>query len=82
MGYGFGFGFGWIFMIIFWALIIWAIFALVRGLSGHGCCQHKGEHMHGEKMQKEDNALGILRERYAKGEVTKEEFDRVKKDLE
>jgi len=26
--------------------------------------------------------LSILKERYAKGEITKEEFDKMKKDLE
>ena len=73
---GWGFGFGWIFMFIFWGLIIWAIFALVRGVSGHGCCGHGGKG-HGEKTP-----LDILKERYAKGEINKEEFESKKKDLE
>jgi putative membrane protein len=28
-----------------------------------------------------ESALEILRKRYAKGEITKEEFDRMKKDI-
>lgn len=78
-GGGFGFGFGWIFMLLFWGLVIWAIFALVRSGSGHSCC---GGHDHSEKGHGEKTALDILKERYAKGEVSKEDFDRMKKDLE
>ena len=76
---GFGFGFGWIFMLLFWGLVIWAIIALMRGVSGtgSGCCgKNHGEH----KMN--NNALDILKERYAKGEISKEEFDKMRKDLE
>lgn len=76
MGWGGGFGFGWIFMLLFWGLIIWAIFTLVRGISGHGCRGHGGRG-YGEKT-----ALDILKERYAKGEVNKEDFEKMKKDLE
>ena len=74
---GFGFGFGWIFMLLFWGLIIWAVFALVRGVSGHGCWgDHREEHKQG------NSALGILKERYAKGDINKEEFEAKRKDLE
>jgi putative membrane protein len=78
---GFGFGFGWIFMLIFWGIVIWAIFALVRGVSGHGYCGHNHDN-YGENKHKENNALDILKERYAKGEVNKEDFEKMKKDLE
>lgn len=79
-GWGGGFGFGWVFMLLFWGLVIWAIFALVRGVSGRGgCCggDHDGHHGHNDKTP-----LDILKERYAKGEINKEEFDAKKKDLE
>lgn len=78
MGY-YGFGFGWIFMVLFWGLVIWAIIALVRGGSGGGCC---GSHHENHKHNREDDALEILKKRYAKGEVSKEDFDKMKKDLE
>ena len=83
MGYGnagwLGFGFGWIFMIIFWALVIWGIIALVRYYSGYGhsCCGRKREN----EKRKENNALEILKERYAKGEINKNEFETKKKVL-
>ena len=75
---GGGFGFGWIFMLLFWGLVIWAIFALIRGGSGHSCCGHG----HDEKGHAEKTALDILKERYAKGEINKDEFESKKKDLE
>lgn len=80
MGWGFGFGFGWIFMLLFWGLIIWAIFALIRGATGHGWGCH-GHHWdeHGRKGK---DALDILKERYAKGEISKEDFEKMKKDLQ
>lgn len=79
MGWGGGFGFGWIFMLVFWGLIIWGIVALVRGVSGHGGW---GGHHHDEHGHKRNTALDILKERYAKGEIFKEDFEKMKKDLE
>jgi len=82
-GYGPGFGFGWIFMVIFWGLIIWGIVALIRHNSG-GCCG-MGGHDHGAHNMgdsKKNSALDILKERYAKGEINKQEFEEKKKDLQ
>lgn len=84
-GFGGGFGFGWIFFLLFWGLIAWAVFALIRSLSGSnhggGCC---GSHNHGQHdIQAEGGpAMEILKERYAKGELKQEEFERMKKDLQ
>ena len=72
---GYGFGFGWIFMLIVWALIIWAIIAFVRG----GKCWDGRCDWHDKS---EDSATKILKERYAKGEITKEEFEQKRKDIE
>ncbi len=64
-----GFGiFGMIIHITLWVLIIWGIVYMVRKFTG----QH----------HKNNSALDILKHRYAKGEISKEEFESIKKDLE
>ncbi|MEK7564897.1 MAG: SHOCT domain-containing protein [Patescibacteria group bacterium] len=72
-------GFGWIFMVVFWGLIIWAIIALIRGSFGRGhmCGHDHGDNTHG----KDKSPLEILKERYAKGEIDKKEFEERKEDL-
>jgi putative membrane protein len=67
-GYGF-FGFGWIFMLLFWVALIWLIASLFR--------QHKGSFHEGPS----NRSLDILKERYAKGELTKKQFDDMKSNL-
>ncbi|HAK88130.1 MAG TPA: electron transporter RnfE [Nitrospiraceae bacterium] len=69
-GWGTGMGFGWLFMIIFWILIILGVVYLVRLIVG------------GEKRTTGETALDVLKKRYAKGEISKEEFEEKKKALE
>ena len=73
MGWG-SWGFGWIFMIIFWGLIIVGLVFLIRWLAG--LSRSRASY---DKTQ--DSALEILKQRYAKGEINKEEFDQKKRDL-
>jgi putative membrane protein len=67
-GYFFG---GW--MIIVWViiigLIVWGVIALTRHAA------------HSSGSIERQSPLDIAKERYAKGEITKEEFERIKKDL-
>jgi putative membrane protein len=68
--YGWGMGFGWIFMIAFWALVILGIVFLIRVITGGV-----------KKEDKTETAIDILKKRYARGEIGKEEFEEKKKDL-
>ena len=70
MGWGVMGGFMGIGMIIFWGLIIWGIVALVRGGA-------PGNHYSGQS----DSALEVLKRRYARSEISKEEFEEKKRDL-
>jgi len=74
-GYGMagGFGFGGIFMILWWVLIIVGVVALVRWLatSSGG----------GGRSGGDSKALDLLKQRYARGEIDEQEFQKRKRDL-
>ncbi len=54
------------------ALAIYLCFRIIQGCFSSGKSQ---------PPSKDDNAMEILRSRYAKGEIDKEEFEQMKKDL-
>lgn len=63
------FGFGYIFMILFWALVIWGTVNLVKYFVSNS-------------KSDDARATEILKERYAKGEISKEQFEAMKKDIQ
>ena len=66
---------GWIGMLLFWALVILAIVYLWRALD-------LGQSLKGrDEAAGKGKALDIARERYARGEISKEEFEQLKRDL-
>ncbi len=80
---GFGFGgmlFGGLLMLLFWVLVvggaIWLLVSLARG------SQHPvGSYSSSSASLTGQNVLDILKARYAKGEITKEQFEEMKRDL-
>lgn len=75
--YDFGYGhmlFGGLFMILFWAGIIVLVVLVVRWLGGGGLSRH-------EPPPGRSSAIEILQERYARGEIDHEEFQRRKQLL-
>ncbi len=73
-GWGMG-GFGMIFMIIFWGLIITGIVLLIRWLIQTTSSRGQSAVGTGSK------AMDILEERYAGGEITRDEFESMKRDI-
>lgn len=64
---------GGLMMFLFWGAIIWLIVLLVKDESS---CKHDQS-----STSTKSSALDILNERYAKGEINKQEFEEKKKDL-
>ena len=65
-GWGSGMGIG---MLLFWGLLIAAVVVMLRG------SRDSGNHESGK------SALDILQQRYARGEIGREEYEQKKRDL-
>jgi putative membrane protein len=82
-GYGMMGGFGgyWMLFMIPVGLIVLVVigYAIWRGIAwGGGCGGHYG---HYASEQERGTAMEILRRRYANGEITKEQFENMRKDI-
>ncbi len=71
---GNGWNWGWglfmvFFLLVFLAIVTIVVIRLLRGID------RAGYH------SRNDEPLNIAKERYAKGEITKEQFEQLKKDL-
>lgn len=71
-GNGWFHGFGFLMMILFWIVIFLAIVFFVKVFSAGGKKESAGSR---------ESALDILQKRYAKGEITREEFNQMKEDI-
>ncbi len=76
-GFGYGmFGLGWLFMLAFWVLaiggIVWLVVALVQNAQRSAA---------GGGLALRQTPLDVLKTRYAKGEISKEQFEEMRRDL-
>lgn len=67
-----GMGFGMVFMLLFWGLIILGITVLIRWLLTQSPPN---------RQSRDKTPLEILQERYARGEIEREEYEQKKRDL-
>ena len=74
MGYGMGFGMCWVGMIVQFVLIIAIVYFFVGFFRRTDILEKKGS-------LPTNDAQDIIRERFAKGEITEEEYERMLKVL-
>jgi len=77
MGFGMGFGIlGLLLMVLFWGGLIFGAVWLVRTLF-----QGAAIHTPGSQIEKPAGARETLDLRYAQGEITREQYETMRKDL-
>ncbi len=72
----FGMGFGSIIWIVALLLIGWGAYNVINNNR-----RSMGPYNSGDGMPSQNDALEILKARYARGEISKTEFERMKNDL-
>ncbi len=70
-GYG-SMGFGWIIWLILIGAVVWGVVALVNSN------RNKNHYTH---FSTGEDSFEILKRRYAKGEISKEQFEQMRKDI-
>jgi|Deesub1362A_J573_1020465.scaffolds.fasta_scaffold00151_23 putative membrane protein len=71
MGYGWAI-FSWIFFIVFWVAIILLIIWLYKQIKGSDT----------RHTSPAETPLEILKKRYARGEITREQYEEMRKEIE
>ena len=64
-GYGM-MGFGFLFMLLFWGIVIWLVITLINAT---------------QSTKGEDDVLAVLKKSYASGEITKKQYEEMRKEL-
>jgi putative membrane protein len=72
-----GMGIGWLFSLLFWGLLLVAAVVVARWLWARGREQERSA----SSAEAGDSALEILKRRYARGEIDRDEFVARKRDL-
>lgn len=65
-------------MLVFLTLIVGGVYLLVRALRGEA---HRSVYEGPDRTASRSNALSILEERYARGEIDREEFEERRRTL-
>ena len=65
-------------VILFWVVLLTAVILLVSGMITRG----RFEDHSGSRQLTDSDALNILKQRYASGEINKKEYDKIRQNLQ
>ena len=87
MGWDWGFGwggmlFGGLMMIVFWGGLIALIVLAIRGFTGNSNRSDYNLNSSNSTNRTRETPLEMLQARYARGEISKEEYEVVRQDLQ
>lgn len=67
---------GGLMMLLFWGGLLAALWFVIRSATG------SGKRQEGRAERGPDRAIEILKERYARGEISKPEYEEMRRDIE